>query len=213
MIDWIHVDDLTTNIAVSFSFIPSTGNKYFIAAGDECLKLFDFEAGKLIQTWAGQYSSLCDCVKVIDFVNQEKEENEFYLISKGVELMDDNEQILSPNKCILHKLTMPTEFKGEWTLTEISRFSHDKFQCNIWFTKFSSNGRYLVCSTTVGQVFIWNLKTKELTAVLQNHSAEVRDILFHPTKPILITSGGDSGQGDPTIFVYTTGKEENMNYT
>ena len=47
----------------------------------------------------------------------------------------------------------------------------------------------MLAPTTVGRIFVWNLRTKELTAVLKGHVGEVRDILFHPTKRLLLTCG------------------------
>jgi hypothetical protein len=38
-----YIDDMTTNRVFHISFVPNTGNKYFLAAGDETVKLYDFE--------------------------------------------------------------------------------------------------------------------------------------------------------------------------
>lgn len=41
------MEDNTTCMAFTVSFLPNTGNKYFLAATDEHLRLFDFETGKV----------------------------------------------------------------------------------------------------------------------------------------------------------------------
>lgn len=41
------MDDNLTYMAFTVSFLPNTGNKYFLAATDEHLRLFDFETGKV----------------------------------------------------------------------------------------------------------------------------------------------------------------------
>jgi hypothetical protein len=38
---------MTTCMAISLSFLPNCGNKYFIAACDDGIKLFDFEQSKV----------------------------------------------------------------------------------------------------------------------------------------------------------------------
>ncbi|PWA02527.1 hypothetical protein BB558_001352 [Smittium angustum] len=50
----------------SVSFVPNTGNRFFVAACDERVKLFDMEACKVVQTFDQIYSSYCDCVKFIE---------------------------------------------------------------------------------------------------------------------------------------------------
>jgi len=37
------IDEVTTNMALSLSFLPNCGNKYFMAAADEGIKIYDFE--------------------------------------------------------------------------------------------------------------------------------------------------------------------------
>jgi len=108
-----------------------------------------------------------------------------------------------PNKVKLHKLTMPSDGNPSWNLEEVHRFEHDEFHANIWLLKFATtvNGRYVAAPTAVGKVFVWNIKTKELVAVIQKHAQEVRDILFHPFKNWMFTCGDDS-----KINVYATCK-------
>lgn len=41
------MEDNLTYMAFTVSFLPNTGNKYFLAATDEHIRLFDFETGKV----------------------------------------------------------------------------------------------------------------------------------------------------------------------
>ena len=64
-----------------------------------------------------------------------------------------------------------------------------------------TNGRYVLSSTVDGRIFVWNINNKELTAVIPQNNTDVdfpiRDIVFHPTKPLMIACGDDS-----YIYVY-----------
>jgi WD40 repeat protein len=53
--------------------------------------------------------------------------------------------------------------------------------------RIASNGRYLVAPTAVGKVYIWNIRTKQLVGILEDHNQDVRDILFYPGRQILLT--------------------------
>ncbi|CAJ0640018.1 5702_t:CDS:2, partial [Entrophospora sp. SA101] len=60
-------------IVFYISFLPNTGNKYFLAAIDDIIKLYDFETGQLLQNFEESlYSQYCDCVK---FIHPNKKEN------------------------------------------------------------------------------------------------------------------------------------------
>jgi hypothetical protein len=39
----VQMEDGVTCMAFTVSFVPNTGNKYFLAAADENLRLYDFE--------------------------------------------------------------------------------------------------------------------------------------------------------------------------
>lgn len=103
-------------------------------------------------------------------------------------------------------------------------FHEYRYFSNAWLIKISSNGRYLMAPTCTGEVFIYNLKTGQVTGVLKDHDGtrlfllppifldyssimqglllthffyslsiafidvEVRDVIFHPTRPLLLTS-------------------------
>ncbi|KAI8989312.1 WD40-repeat-containing domain protein [Pilobolus umbonatus] len=74
--DWITLLDSSpmidgaTCMAFTISFVPNTGNKYFIAACDEHLRLYDFENAILMQTFEDMYSSYCDCGKFVQWIDQ-----------------------------------------------------------------------------------------------------------------------------------------------
>lgn len=76
-------------MAFTVSFVPNTGNKYFLAACDEHLRLYDFEesqvgveplhdspalhlctSAQLLQTFEDVYSSYCDCGKFIKWLDE-----------------------------------------------------------------------------------------------------------------------------------------------
>lgn len=238
------MEDGITCMAFTVSFVPNTGNKYFLAAADENLRLYDFEHATLLQTFENMYSSYCDCGKFIQPVDfpmpppipeeepvvdiEEVSESAIkkgkmkadetepaprpqqyaYFISRGVELLDSEERMIAKdyNSCTLHKLVYPTTKGGKWYLTEVKKFQDEEYFSNAWLIKISSNGRYLMAPTCTGEVFIYNLKTGQVTGVLKDHDdVEVRDVIFHPTRPLLFTSG-DDGQ----VRVYTYSKAEDL---
>ena len=56
----MYIDDLTTYMAVHTSFLPNCGNKYFVAACDDGIKLFDFEAERVkIKMSCDAYKKAC----------------------------------------------------------------------------------------------------------------------------------------------------------
>jgi WD40 repeat protein len=56
--------------------------------------------------------------------------------------------------------------------------------------KMATNKRYLLAPTMDGKVFVWNLRSAQLVGILNDHDgAEIRDIIFHPTKRMLLTCG------------------------
>ncbi|KAG0099141.1 hypothetical protein BGZ93_009025 [Podila epicladia] len=234
----VQMADGVTCMAFTVSFVPNTGNKYFLAAADENLRLYDFEHATLLQTFENMYSSYCDCGKFIQPVDYPypmpiPEESETvaseevsessvkkgkmkaepvgpvakpqqfaYFISRGVELLDSEERMIAKdyNSCTLHKLVYPDTKGGKWYLTEVKRFQDEEYFSNAWLIKIASNGRYLMAPTCTGEVFIFNLKTGQVTGVLKDHDdVEVRDIIFHPTRPLLFTSADD---GQVKVYSY-----------
>ncbi|KAI9305369.1 WD40-repeat-containing domain protein [Cunninghamella echinulata] len=74
--DWITLVDSqcmgdgVTCMAFTVSFLPNTGNKYFLGACDAHLKLYDFEQAQVMQTFENMYSSYCDCGKFIHWLDE-----------------------------------------------------------------------------------------------------------------------------------------------
>ena len=89
---------------------------------------------------------------------------------------------------------------GAITLEEVTSYENEYYKSNVWLMKCNSNGRYMCSPTTDGRVFVWNLKSREVAAILFDHTkgVEVRDVLFHPTKKLFLTAGDDY-----TIRIYT----------
>ncbi|KAF9190347.1 hypothetical protein BGZ51_006786 [Haplosporangium sp. Z 767] len=240
----VQMRDGVTCMAFTVSFVPNTGNKYFLAAADENLRLYDFENAALLQTFEYMYSSYCDCGKFIqpvdfpmpppipeeapattsaeelmDSSNKKgklraveipvpKPQQYAYFISRGVELLDNEERMIAKdyNSCTLHKLVYPDTKGGKWYLTEVKRFQDEEYFSNAWLIKIASNGRYLMAPTCTGEVFIYNLKTGQVTGILKDHDdVEIRDVIFHPTRPLLFTSA-DDGQ----VKVYTYKNPEDL---
>lgn len=98
LIDQKKMEDNITCMAFTVSFLPNTGNKYFLAATDEHLRLYDFENAKLIQTFADLYSSYCDCGKFVKWLDEsiylsqsdamDIDNGYAYFITRGTELCD-----------------------------------------------------------------------------------------------------------------------------
>lgn len=166
------------------SFVPSTGNKYFLAAADEHVRLFDFETCEMVQTFADIYSSYCDCGKFVKWIEAPEKDDfnqSMYFVTRGVELLDAEGNIIStrPNSCTLHKLVFPQNEKGLFELQEIKRFSDSDYLANSWLMKISSNGRYIAAPTIHGKVFIFHIATGKTIAVLEDHDSKFYFIVFY----------------------------------
>ncbi|SAM02439.1 hypothetical protein [Absidia glauca] len=228
IIKWRMADDWTTLVemkkmeeeetcmAFNVSFVPNTGNKYFIAACDEVIRLYDFEHGKLFQSFDYLYSSYCDCAKFINWLDEPlyweglndakkvkaaKNEQYAWIITRGAELCDEETGVeahhwftlaTTPNTCGLHRLVYPKKEGDLFVLEEIKRYSDKGYHANSWLVKVSSNGRYLLAPTIHGQIFVFNLLSGQLTAILKNHEdMEIRDVMFHPYAPLMFSSSDD----------------------
>eukprot|EP01135_Chromosphaera_perkinsii_P000468 Nk52_evm22s96 gene=Nk52_evmTU22s96 len=195
------MEDESTCMAFAVSVIPNCGGKYFVAACDEHLRLYDFEQGKLVQTFGDLYTSYCDFVKIVHCYDKEDlSDDECYLLTRGVELLEEGDDFIpkKPNSCMLHKLTMPSATCKTWKLVPVKKYEDEEYHANSWLQKISTNGRYLAAPTVQGEVFVWNIESGEKVAVLKYHEErEVRDILFHPLKKTLLTCADDG-----TIQVY-----------
>lgn len=85
----------------------------------------------------------------------------------------------------------------------------NSYHANSWLVKIASNGRYIVAPTIYGQLFVFNMLTEQLTGIVKEHQGkkeeminvpswiliallldvEVRDVLFHPYRPLVFSSG------------------------
>ncbi|KAJ2018008.1 hypothetical protein IW146_004321 [Coemansia sp. RSA 922] len=74
--DWVvlldskEVTDGVTCMAFTVSFLPNTGNRYFMAATDDHVTLMDLEMCLIVQRFDPIYSSYCDCGKFIELVEE-----------------------------------------------------------------------------------------------------------------------------------------------
>ena len=95
-------------MAFNVSFLPHTGNRYFIASCDDSIRLFDMETRQLVQSFGGMYSFYCDCAKFVhcldfplpptswDAMKEQKSPAMFaYIMSRGVELLDAENNTVS----------------------------------------------------------------------------------------------------------------------
>lgn len=91
-----------------------------------------------------------------------------------------------------------------------------RYHANSWLVKIASNGRYIFAPTMEGQIFVFNILTGQVTAMMKDHQGkewqgngrsgwmtdslwidlEVRDIIVHPYLPLLFSSGDGRTRGD-----------------
>jgi WD40 repeat protein len=201
------IKDNTNNIVWSLEFIPDCGNKFFIAAADEGLKIYDFETEELVQEFPKLYSWSCDNVQFVYpkeiFINP----NEYYLLTRGceqtIETETGKEKGIKPNTCHLRKLVFPSATDDKFELVSIRTFEHAKYEANFPMMKIANNGRYLLAPTSRGKIFVWNINTGLLTGVLSDHASKsiVRHVVFHPFRPLLLTGGDDAN-----VLIYAQGE-------
>ncbi|KAI9506887.1 WD40-repeat-containing domain protein, partial [Coemansia spiralis] len=174
--DWIvlldskEIEDGVTCMAFTVSFLPNTGNRFFVASTDDHVTLMDLENCAIVQsladtTAAGSASSSSPNAAA------EPTAPYAYFVTRGVELLDAEDNTVSsrPNTCTLHRLVYPTEPDGKFELQEIRRFYHDEYLSNSWLIRITSNGRYLLAPTLNGQVFAFNIATGQVTGILRDH--------------------------------------------
>ncbi|KAJ2960794.1 hypothetical protein NQZ79_g3839 [Umbelopsis isabellina] len=216
LLDAKKMDDGITCMAFTVSFVPNTGNKYFLAACDEHVRLYDFESCQMMQTFEDLYSSYCDCGKFIKWLDEdryleetkaegssEKDEKPYaWFITRGAEMCDMGDGISStPNTCTLHKLVYPVTKGGKFELQEVKKYKHEDYHSNSWLVKIASNGRYLLAPTIYGQIFAFNMLSGQVTGILKDHEdLEVRDVMFHPYRPLIFSSGDD---GYVKVYTYS----------
>ncbi|KAJ2330958.1 hypothetical protein GGI00_003474, partial [Coemansia sp. RSA 2681] len=86
LLDSMEVEDGVTCMAFTVSFLPNTGNRYFMAATDDHVTLMDLERCMIVQRFDPIYSSYCDCGKFIELV-----EEPLYQARKPVVVEDDED--------------------------------------------------------------------------------------------------------------------------
>ncbi|KAI8846869.1 hypothetical protein BC829DRAFT_255474 [Chytridium lagenaria] len=117
-------------------------------------------------------------------------------VSRGVELLDAEGDTINsqPNKILLHALVFPRNNSDAFDLRLLRTFQHEEYYSNSWMTKLATNGRYIAAPTCNGLVFLFDIFSGQVAAILSGHKEiEVRDALFHPTKPLLFSSADDGG--------------------
>lgn len=57
---------------------------------------------------------------------------------------------------------------------------------------FSSDGRYLVSSSSDYSARLWSVPSMQLCALLTDHEDDVEGVAFHPTRPVIATSSRDT---------------------
>ncbi|XP_063902028.1 uncharacterized protein LOC135121661 [Zophobas morio] len=194
------MEDEISCMIFAIQFVPRSGNKYFIAACDHSLKIFDLESRKEIAKFDDLYSCYCDdvlpvvCPSFINFPQEESRLCTCYLLTRGVEDVNEDGLAIEANKVILHKLLPPEEPNGDWALLTERIFEDEHYYANSYLCRLATNGLYVAAPTVTGSVFIWNLLSGLKTAVIKEPNAaerEVRDILFHPSRNLLFITGDD----------------------
>eukprot|EP01104_Vermistella_antarctica_P010487 TRINITY_DN2801_c4_g1_i1.p1 TRINITY_DN2801_c4_g1~~TRINITY_DN2801_c4_g1_i1.p1 ORF type:complete len:700 (+),score=184.83 TRINITY_DN2801_c4_g1_i1:275-2374(+) len=188
------------------AFLPRCGNKYFLAAADNGIKVYDFEKGKALQEFNGLYTSYCDSLHVVNPI--ELETDSHFVITRGVELLTEEDGETKPqrtSRANMWKLSMPTTKDGEFVLDMVHTFEHENYLANLWLQKINTNGRYLFAPTSFGDVYVWNLRTAELVSILADMEAAVRSIKFHPSKPIMLCACDED-----KVFIYDQPSPEEM---
>jgi WD40 repeat protein len=134
---------------LAFDFIPQSGNKFLLASSDHYLKILDFENESQVQVFPDAYGFGCDFIKFIQPVNTEVVEGEVYFITRGVELVDDNDRAAKFNTAHLRKLSYPKEGRGRFLLEALKVFTDSKYEANAWPMKLGTNGKSIACPTNV----------------------------------------------------------------
>ncbi|KAI9255841.1 WD40-repeat-containing domain protein [Helicostylum pulchrum] len=168
--DWTTLLDSTpmvdgvTCMAFTVSFVPNTGNKYFMAACDEHLRLYDFE--QAMKKVASKSPTSDDPMQI----DSEDGSSFAWFISRGAEMCDVSDGVSSkPNSCTLHKLVYPNKMGGKFELQTVKKYIHEDYHANSWLVKITSNGRYILAPTIYGQLFVFNMKTGKVSAIIKEH--------------------------------------------
>ncbi|KAJ1879376.1 hypothetical protein LPJ66_011705, partial [Kickxella alabastrina] len=109
--DWVvlldsqEVEDGITCMAFTVSFVPNTGNRFFLASTDDHVTLMDLENCKIVQRFDPIYSSYCDCGKFIELV-----EEPVYQPRKPVAIDDGDDIGVSSAASVPTTTTIPKVF-------------------------------------------------------------------------------------------------------
>ncbi|OLL24911.1 putative WD repeat-containing protein, partial [Neolecta irregularis DAH-3] len=108
----------------------------------------------------------------------------------------DQAQCYQISKCLYHTSTDPTSLfydhncsKSEFPRTTIKIL--EAHTDEVWFVKFSHNGRYLASASKDATVIIWNLETFESLHRLVDHCKAVTCVDWSPNDAQLLTCGQD----------------------
>jgi len=174
------------------------GGKYILAACDSNVIIFDFETRRPVRTFNDVYGCFCDFVLPInnpDMPVDKQALTECLILTRGVE--EANEEgfpVTGYNKVMLHKLTFPEgSSHHEWKFDVVQEYTHDDYFANVYMCKLATNGYYVAAPTVQNSVFVWNILTGALVAIIKGGSTEkeIRDIKFHPSKKLMFVSGDD----------------------
>ncbi|KAJ1931102.1 hypothetical protein GGF37_007503, partial [Kickxella alabastrina] len=99
------VEDGITCMAFTVSFVPNTGNRFFLASTDDHVTLMDLENCKIVQRFDPIYSSYCDCGKFIELV-----EEPVYQPRKPVAIDDGDDIGVSSAASVPTTTTIPEAF-------------------------------------------------------------------------------------------------------
>ncbi|EFC35199.1 predicted protein [Naegleria gruberi] len=150
---------------------------YMIASCDTSIKIYNFGNNQLLKIFNTEYETYLSSLQII-LKNNDITNNilNCYLITKGV---NSNEEISSNNDIHLRKLNLNLKKIQDSTLETLHTFQHDDYYCNSWMAKCKYFNGYLFAPTCYGKLFIWNVHTKQLCAILNDHSehAYIRNTL------------------------------------
>ncbi|KAK4524062.1 hypothetical protein GAYE_SCF01G1961 [Galdieria yellowstonensis] len=196
------LSDCESFIAIDLQFLPRTNNRLFLVAVDSGLQLFDFDRETCIAKFPNLYTAYTDSICILPFSHgalesacSQDEENiySWYLLTRGVEWLDNQGNLPRGNRCSLRRLSCISLSESLWSLESIRDYSCEEYYSNIWPCRLASQGRYVASGSIHGDIFVWHLSSGKLTAKLKGFDARkaIRTILFHPTKALLVTGGDD----------------------
>lgn len=183
-----------TCMAFTVSFVPNTGNSLFCAACDEGVRVYSLDTLRCLHHFSDLFASFCDSIKFVATDAFPLAPNEHVLVARGCELLDlENFTVASrANSVMIYKLVVPTKSDGVFELVTLRQLQHPEYNANSYLMRLTASPHCVLAPTVNGEVFVWSLGTGELCAILRDHDErEVRDIILHPTRPLLLTCADD----------------------